>query len=265
MSPLERIAQNLNISPKAPDGTRLKSRELAEKVVNTLASIHGSTSDFSVRISSPSIFDLSAAITADKQVRLPPMYFISRDQVPFKGPNDPYLEDDLLLQDFADTLSKQTFGVPARQVSFADRMYLRMYLDIMQDEPKATEALKFILLHEMGHSEKGHRLQKQAYEKELSEFPLINTLTLGLFKKIALDSQSRKHEAEADAFGLPAVQGGIHLFKTIQDFKPNGLIENIAYAIFALSTLPSHGTYATREENLTKHVFPSKSGIHNES
>lgn len=231
--------------------------DLADKVVNTLDTNKGSTSQYYVKIERyNSVFGLEASISGTS-ISLSPLYFISRDQVPFTGPDDPNLEDDLLLQQFADNIAKEFHDkTTSTKISWKDRMSLRMYLETVKNSDKAKQALTFILLHEIGHAENHHQKRKLAYVNKLSQFKytLINILTLGIFKRAALDLQSRKHEAEADAFGFPEAEGGIYLFKSARKFHPRGCMEHIAYALLCFSCLFSHGTFGAREDRIKTHL-----------
>jgi hypothetical protein len=175
--------------------------------------------------------------------------------VPFDGPNDKTLKDKEKLQGFADTLAKQC-KIPAKKVTWEDRMYLRMYLEATKGKNTDANASKnivsFIISHEIGHVHCGHAEKKTALSKKLSQrkYIIINALTLGIFKKIAQSTQSQKHEKEADeaAFKMSKsnAEGGIRLFSTVHNFKSVGAIEKAAYTAFTVSDFFTHGAYKKR-------------------
>ena len=261
MDPISRIAKDLNIVIKPLNSEN--ASKIADKVIKALAE----RNHLNIRNLTPlidqshSIFDLGASAGSDI-VYLPPLYFIDRKDVPFTGPEDKTLKDDKKLQEFADSVAKK-LRLQHKKITAEDRMHLRMYLEASQDPEKAKDTISFIILHELGHIHKGHSKRKADYQEKLEKpkYQIINLLTLGIFKKAAMDLQSRKHEKEADAFAYSTssknAEGGAHLFKVIRKLKPKGTLEKISFAAFHIFTLPSHGTYRSREKRVKDHIRKS--------
>lgn len=282
IDPMTQLAHEMNI--KIPTSSQTtKVREIAQELINKLVEEKLGWKDKKIGLivnTHQSIFDLNA-IATPQNVYLPPLYFISKDEVlyflatgkspdsqeheiyvPLTGPDDPRLSDNKRLQDFADHLSKK-LGIPQKKVTWEDQMHMRMYVTTIhnQDNNKINDTISFIIMHELGHIKEDHKDRKINYRTRLKtekEYLIVNYLTLGVFEKIALDVQSRKHEKEADRFGYtgeyakPA--GGVHLFKTVTEFEPQGCKEVMAYALFCFSTLGSHGTYEARMKKIEKYL-----------
>ncbi len=265
MDPISQIAKDLNIDVdqlKITDKRQSPALQVAQEVIKKLGEKSGLNTQMKVSIeTNQSIFDLNASVSGKNgYVYLPPLYFVERDMVPFTGPDDPKLENKEILQRFANRLAYQ-LKIPPKKVTWEDRMHLRMYLAATEKRERIKDTVNFILMHELGHVFGDHQKRKLDYKKKLSEplFTIINVLTLGIFKTAALDLQSRKHEKEADSFAykseLPNTSlGGIHLFKTVEKFKPKGTVETMAYALFCFSTLASHGTYGARRKYIESHM-----------
>ena len=274
-SPIIKIAKDLNVdtSSIAQDPKNFKNNvlEVARSALLALTKEKEmENTSLSVKIpTNQSIFDLGAMVSTGNNrttVYLPSLYLVEREFVPFDGPDDPRLQDNEKLQEFANKLAERC-GIEQKKVTWEDRMFLRMYLIAMKDPDKANEALSFILLHELGHVKKGHMTRTKEYKDKLltPKYLILNIITLGIFKRAALDLQSRKHEAEADAFAYehtgPTAEGGVYLFKTTSKFKPKGAIETLAYGIFTLSTLSSHGTESSRIKRITRYLKPLNTKI----
>ena len=247
-----------DINPQSKDLSQASIKELqqiAKQAINNYATSRGVNIEFNLSIYTTNIFSLDAFI-AQNVIYLPPLYFIDRNQVPFTGPDDKSLNDKDKLQKFANHLADLS-GIQRKKVTWEDRMTLRLYLSAMKDVDKSSQALAFILLHEMGHSHHQHIHRKFEYANKLSrpKYVILNILTLGIFKRAAIDLQSRHHEKQADAFGAEKyAEGGRYLFHTVRKFKAKGFTEKMAYQALCISSLFTHGTYAKRESRMKAHI-----------
>jgi len=265
VNPIVNIAKQLHLSEIPADNSNIEStiavanavlKELVDKNSTKLAD-----HQFHTRIStSESIFSLEACVNCrNNTVYLTPLYFVNRKDVPFTGPDDESLKDNNKLQEFANKLAAHC-KIPEKKVTWQDRMNLRMYLAATQKQKKTRDMISFILMHELGHVHHNHYDRERNYQHKFTKglYLGLNKVTFGIFKKLALNKQSRNHEAEADAFAYKAfpkyAKGGVHLFKTVTKFKPKGLLEKFAYTLFYLSTLSSHGTFTIRGQRIKKYM-----------
>lgn len=254
------LASELRIDPLKGQGkVPYSQEELVQKVMQALVDRYQVSNYFSSSLDpSDGIFNLVAS--ADSwNVSVPPLYFVDRKDIPFTGPSDPTLKDEKKVQEFASQICKQ-FKLQELSVGIRDEMGLRLYLKALECPENAGRALKFVLLHELGHIHLRHFSRSIAYEAKFRKplFFIINLLTLGIFRGIALLRQSRNHEKEADAFAYKiskdVARGGIYLFKTARDYRFHSSRHSLVNAIANIFGALTHTSLSSRIHAIEKHL-----------
>ncbi|HSW87435.1 MAG TPA: M48 family metalloprotease [Rhabdochlamydiaceae bacterium] len=186
-------------------------------------------------------------------LNIPPLLLFDPNEAPaqfkFNGPNDPKLNDDKIIQDFANWICRK-LDLPKKRITNRDKQAIRLYFKFMQNPEKAKHAIPFILGHELSHFSnddglKGmlidflSRLGGIAFSFVLSVvlvivFSLSSPAALIFFLTTAFVSYHaiykvgfchffRLQERKADEMSvtkLPGVsEGAIYLFETLRDFQ----------------------------------------------
>lgn len=267
MTPIQYVAQWLDVpfNQSVNEGdakSRIDSnRELAHRVIREMAHIKGvpiSALEMREDRSLNLIVAVNSAEIKGKtyvSLCLPQLYLIPAEEVPFAGPADPQLEDPQKIRRFKATCK---FG---SEISWIDRLFLRLYLTARQDETKAARSLQFILMHELGHVHHKHSEQKRQLLEKFSKplYVFINFLTLGIFKTLSFLNHSRKCEQEADEFAFThskeCAEGGLYLFETMKNFKPKGWMEKMSYHILCSALMLSHGSFTMRAHRIKRYLI----------
>lgn len=148
------IRSELSGTPLQPTPARISERFAA--VQDVIARLYRSAipqNQVNISVSANNCFHYADFSSCATELQISPLLLIDSEEIPerfrFANINDPRLNNAALLQDYSDWLH-DTLEIPRSQYS-ADKDLLQSNLVFMQDREKAKEAIKFVLLHELGH------------------------------------------------------------------------------------------------------------------
>lgn len=205
------------------------------------------------------IFNIIAE-TNENRLILPPLYFVKREDIPFTGPDDPLLKNQQKIQEFADALCAK-FQLPKKKVASLDVLFLKVVLEALRRPEDCINGLSFTILHEFGHIKERHQEKTKLENEKLSQptFMVVNFLSLGILKPVTKLNQTRTFEKEADLFAChhgskEMVEGGVYLFKTIDNYLSETITEKIMHLSFRLYTSFTHTSFADRIEVMNSFI-----------
>lgn len=193
-------------------------------------------------------------------IYLSPLYALMlANDVPFTSINDPNFEDIDQLQSFSDDICRRFDFVP-KKVDYKDRVCVGLFLKLMEDPEKAKNALKFNLLHELGHIQHNHFDKIQRMKKQINSVGshTIDFFSLGAFSVFYSSYTHKALEKEADEFaclygGQEAREGGAYLFNTIRKYRFKDARERVVHASLIAKSAINHPSLASRSKKIRKY------------
>jgi Peptidase family M48 len=248
----------LRLPPQPVPASLNERAQVVKQVVNHLYKSVVPENQTEIAVSPCPSLHFGSFATLGKEIQFSALLFLASEEIPerfrFNGPDDSRLNDQQLVKDYFNWICEK-LEIPAPIRSWdgesAEKHYhenhynaelIRSNLQFLQDPENAKKAIKFILLHELGHVHHNDIMIEQIVLILINTvsvswpicvaialswsfaFSIPFVLTAALvsnwgFKIINQFSLYRDHERRADAFAansdFNAIDGGIYLFKTV--------------------------------------------------
>lgn len=232
--------------PIQPAPARIQDRlKLVEEVVSKLYKSAAPQNQDNFCILLGKSLDYTNFGMIDNEIHVPSLLLLEPEEIPhrfrFTGIDDPRLNDETLLKRYSDWLCDKLQLPKTENLNQLPKYLIQANLLFLQDREKVKEAIKFCIMHELGHYYHNDIIVRRIapYLNGIVSlaWPICLVLALNwplyfaipfvivavavswIAIKLLVIMINRYQELRADAFAIEhcpeSIEGGIHLFKSL--------------------------------------------------